>query len=430
MGNSTTSSSGGWFFNEESTPVLLRLLDARSLEISPSEELIGIVGLGADLQSVATVKRGEPVTVSVGVGTTLSIDFEAQPLGRTSTGGNRYLGNVSLPLECVARRCGGSLYHMWFPLEKEPPAALTPQSGSGSVTPQSGSQLFEQFDRSLRSAARDPRLPVVCLSLCQASSPQAARDRYELHTDPPEKALRFDSLLQSHAQHSRLLQALYRQCRAVTRSQEGDGQSLSRTDLNDSWSWASLERSRRSRDMPVGSLSSDPGQPEEVSRLRRDIDTTTREANARINQASDAIRTLRERLSAKQAEHEQMRRETARQRQDAEALETQNEQFRLQLIRSAREGGGEDRAEELRRLRREAEVLKEQKDALVLILEDLYGAVGSNGGAEQEAPQNQEPPPVDDEATPNTVEPLSETWTNMLPRPSELFGPAVLEERK
>jgi len=404
--------------------VLLRLIDARCLGLAPSEELVGIVGLGSDLQGTAAVKRGEPVTVSVGVGTTLTIDFEAQPAGRASSGGNRYLGSVYLPLECVARRCGGSLYHMWFPLESKPPSALSPQNGS-----ERGSQLFDQFDRSLRSAARDPRLPVVCLSLCQASSPQAERDRYELHTEPPEKALRFDSLLQSHAQHSRLLQALYRQCRAVTRSQEGDSMSQSRQDLNDSWSWASLERSRRSRDMPVGSLSSDPGQLEEVTRLKTDIDTTTREANARINQASDAIRTLRERLSAKQAEHEQMRRETARQRQDAEALETQNEQFRLQLERRAREGGGEDRAEELRRLRREAEVLKEQKDALVLILEDLYGAVGS-GGTEHESSHHQEASPLDGEATPHTVEPLSETWTNMLPRPSELFGPAVLEERR
>jgi len=423
MGNSTTGSSGGgWFFNEESTPVLLRLLDAHCLGLSSSEELVGIVGLGADLQNVATVTRGEPVTVSVGVGTTLSIDFEAQPSGRTSTGGNRYLGSVVLPLECVARRCGGSLYHMWFPLDTNPPPAPSPQNGSGS---ERGSQLFEQFDRSLRSAARDPRLPVVCLSLSQASAAHAERDRYELHSDPPEKALRFDSLLQSHAQHSRLLQALYRQCRAVTRTQEVV------TDLNDSWSWASSERARRSNTMPVGSLSSDPGLIERVTELKSDIDTTTREANARINQASDAIRTLRERLGAKQAEHEQMRRETARQRQDAEAMETQNEQFRLQLERRAREGGGEDRAEELRRLRREAEVLKEQKDALVLILEDLYGAVGTAGVAE-EAAQNQEPPPLDadGEVTPNTVEPLGETWTNMLPRPSELFGPSVLEERR
>lgn len=422
MGNSTAGSSGGgWFFNEESTPVLVRLLDARCLGLGSSEELVGLVGLGADLQNVATVKRGEPVTVSVGVGTTLSIDFEAQPAGRNSSGGNRYLGSVYLPLECVARRCGGSLYHMWFPLETNPPPEAA--SPTNSSTSERGSHLFEQFDRSLRSAARDPRLPVVCLSLCQASALHAERDRYELHSDPPEKALRFDSLLQSHAQHSRLLQALYRQCRAVTRTQEVV------TDLNDSWSWNQSERARRSRDMPLGSMSSDPGQIEKVTDLRNDIDTTTREANARINQASDAIRTLRDRLSAKQSEHEQMRRETARQQQDAEALETQNEQFRLQLERRAREGGGEDRAEELRRLRREAEVLKEQKDALVLILEDLYGAVGSGGGAEEEPSHNQEPPPLEGEATPHTVEPLGETWTNMLPRPSELFGPGVIQDR-
>lgn len=429
MGN-TAPGSGSWFFTEETTLVLLRLLDARCIGLTVGEELAGIISLGSDVLNVAIVRRGEPVTVPVGATNTLSLEFQAVAVG-AEVGSGRFLGRVSLPLECIARRCGGSLYHMWFPLDPVHQPAQQPHV----VGPHGTGQLFDQFDRLLRNAARDPRLPLVCLSLCQVDSPEAARERYELNAEPVEKAARFDSLLQSHGQHSRLLQALYRQCRAG-RSAGHPGPEVDSSatqvapQLRDALidSWACVER--RSADAAMSGLNNSPGagQFEEAARLRHDIETTTKEANMRINQASDAIRTLKERLSSKQSEHERMRRETARLRRDAEALENENEQFRLQLERRAREGGTkEDRDEELRRLMREAEVLKEQKDALVLILEDLYGAVGTSSRPVREEAKASGGSAEDAGQVPGTVEPL-ETWTNMLPRPSELFASGVLED--
>lgn len=462
MGN-TAPGSGSWFFTEETSLALLRLLDARSLGLTLGEELAGIISLGSDVPNVAIVRRGEPVTVPFGATTNLSLEFQAVAVGADARSG-RFLGGISLPLECVARRCGGSLYHMWFPLD----LAHQPAQQPHVVSPHGTGQLFDQFDRSLRNAARDPRSPLVCLSLCQIDSPEAARERYELNAEPAEKAARFDSLLQSHGQHSRLLQALYRQCRSG-RSAGHPGPEVDSSpaqvapQLRDALmdSWACVERrgilqhdslrdlpgppevrhpdgfsrrpgdiARRSADAAMSGLnnSAGAGQFDEAARLRHDIETTTKEANMRINQASDAIRTLKERLSSKQSEHEKMRRETARLRRDAEALENENEQFRLQLERRAREGGmKEDRNEELRRLMREAEVLKEQKDALVLILEDLYGAVGTSSRPVREEAKASGGSAEDAGQVPGTVEPL-ETWTNMLPRPSELFATGVLED--
>lgn len=349
-----------------------------------------------------------------------------------------------MPLEHIARRCGGSLYHTWLPLD----VAQQPSRGTPLGSPGTDSNSYELFDKALRNAARDPRLPLVCISLCQADMPRAESERYDLKADPTERSLRFCSLLQSHAQHSRLLQALYRQCRAGRQAaSEAERQPQMLPQLRDALvdSWASVARhdagglefagppealhsagARRAGETPVASGQLDVGTgqlEEEASRLRQQIEGTTREANSRINQASEAIRTLKEWLAAKQAEHERLRRESLRARRDGDALENENEQLRLQLERRAREHGSPDeKREELRRLRRDAEVLGEQKEALVLILEDLYGAVG------QEAAAPQEPEPPRAEEAPAAEEP-QETWTNMLPRPSELFASGVLDER-
>jgi len=461
MGNSAGSASG-WFFSEEVTLVLLRLHDVRCVGLSLGEEVSGVINSGADSPNLFCVRRSAPVSVPVGAGTTLTVEFQAVPTGN-EVGGGRVLGSVVLPLEHIARRCCGSLYHMWLPLDG---AQSSNRGGGSSMTTQpslgSDAHTLDNFDRALRSAARDPRFPLVCLSLCQADSSQAEKERYELNAEAADKALRFYSLLQSHAQHSRLLQALYRQSRSGRAvAAETDNRSQMLPQLRDALvdSWASLAQARsfqftrndslgpelsgasevtnsRSLDTSVGAglIEVAAGPVEDASRLRLDIETTTREANARINQASDAIRTLKERLSAKQAEHERLRKETVRIRRDADALENENEQLRLCLERRAREQGCPgDREEEMRRLRREAEVLGEQKDALVLILEDLYGAVGRETGAVASAGVPPAPGAAAPREPPGSLlpppEPAMETFTHLLPRPSELFASGALDDR-
>merc|ERR1712232_61645 len=164
---------------------------------------------------------------------------------------------------------------------------------------------------------------------------------------------------------------------------------------------------------------------------------TTTEANTRINQASDAIRTLKERLSTRQTEHERLRQETAQLRREASAVELENQRLRSQLEQSD-PGGivgslsvGSDREEEATRLRREVEMLTEQKEALVLILEDLYGVVRKDDGKKSSVGTSgtgiggalEHSASIGDASMGiESAKPEQETWTNMLPRPSELFA--------
>merc|ERR1712039_127078 len=160
--------------------------------------------------------------------------------------------------------------------------------------------------------------------------------------------------------------------------------------------------------------------------MGQEITSTTQEANARIQQASDAIRTLKERLGSKHLEHDKLRSDTARLKREAQALEQDNEHLRKCGVTLT--GTREDRDVEVKRLQRDVEVLTEQKEALVLILQDLYGAVGDKT-PQSLSPQQAELKPKDSEVrrenSPPRVEPLEpasrqQSWTNMLPRPSEL----------
>lgn len=284
---------------------------------------------------------------------------------------------------------------------------------------------------------------MVSLSLCRADLPGADLEFYESSATSADKALHFYSLLQSHAQHARLVQALYRQCRIV---QQGRG-CAPQDPLGDSFAVHPGGPPRRSRqdgglDFDLPEINED-GRSDDPVRLRQEIDSMTSEANARINQASDAIRTLKERLSARQAENDQLKQDTIRLRREATELEIENERLGLKLERRDRDrGDNEEREAEGKRLKREVEVLNDHKEALLLILNDLYGHLGSS------------PPPVASGATASpsaaasTATPVGtgsassghygspgkgdageqEGWTNMLPRPSEIFASGVLDD--
>merc|ERR1740121_1597810 len=130
----------------------------------------------------------------------------------------------------------------------------------------------------------------------------------------------------------------------------------------------------------------------------------------------------------KQAEHARLQQESARFRGDAERLERENDQ----LARSLECPGAAGGAQEAEGLRREVDRLKEQKEALLLILQDLYG-----NGAESDAPKGiavEAPSQVEARGHTEPAVDLArrdaeaqEQWTNMLPRPSELFASGVLD---
>mmetsp|Transcript_109725 Transcript_109725/g.354257 ORF Transcript_109725/g.354257 Transcript_109725/m.354257 type:complete len:234 (-) Transcript_109725:55-756(-) len=156
-----------------------------------------------------------------------------------------------------------------------------------------------------------------------------------------------------------------------------------------------------------------------VSRLQREVKSTTQQANARIGEVGDAIRALREQVSLEQAAHERLRREAAGLRDSASMLQLENERLALQLERRE-----EDVREEVQQLQREVHILSEQKSALVCILEEIYGA-----GQTERSQKPQECRLSTDSGASSLAADLAETcntqkqsWTNVLPRPSELLA--------
>merc|ERR1712107_215057 len=109
------------------------------------------------------------------------------------------------------------------------------------------------------------------------------------------------------------------------RTGEGDSRRVpgraNRDCLADSWATVYASRSRAggpgivspgrqspaslgASEVATGLFDTNTKEAEDTTRLRHEIDSTTAEANVRINQASDAIRTLKDRLGLRQAEHE------------------------------------------------------------------------------------------------------------------------------
>jgi len=453
MGNTSTV-TGSWFSfgEEEKTQVVLQLHDSRCVALTPGEDLVGLIGLGDDESSAAanlssssfrTVRRNKPSDFVVTSDTMVIAEFRAVPSrcpspGNDGIGNARVLGQVLLPLAHIARRCCGCLYQIWLPLSAPWPNFQRSDSPTHARSSPSNDAAKDssasQFDRALRNAARDPRWPMVCLSLYPMDSLEGFEDRYEANVPREVKGIRFDSLLHSHAQHARLLQALYRHLRSIQQGKKaGHGAARILPQVKDPLDEKlhSLDITKRSTGGPDSfgttdvsalnpssraSAATDGPQAEEVSTLKHEIDTTTAEANVRINQASDAIRTLKERLSKEQVQHEKLQKEAARFRHDSDLLEIENERLSLQIERRMRERGPIDsRGEEVKKLRKEADVLREQKEALVQVLEGLYN---------KDAPGTE---------AANRVQPLGiapegqESFTNMLPRPSELFAGCVTE---
>lgn len=451
--------------------VTLALEDARYIALLPGEELEAVVHVSLSDPGSSRLTKRSPATVSVGPETVLFVEFQTVVSGLLETA--RCVGGVSLPLDHIVRHCGGSLNHIWQPLQ---PSSLAHRGGGSETDALDIEQHVQLFQEGIRMATRDLRKPIVCLSLCRGSSIQ----RYEnfMTATEAEKAANFISVQQSHVQQARMLQALYRQVRNNQAAAQSNQQLPDmREGLSDSWSHSSFSckpkrhdhidmDSSQNQNADVAESEQHRALEERLHILRQDIAATTEDANARINQATKSIQTLEEKQTMKQVDLLQKRKEVARLWHDAEAVELENQKLELQLQRRSLTGSPAPdsmQQEEIEKLRKEQEDLTTQKEALLLILKDFYGAMGKeppsleymiskNSQSEAsyahsspsqatkpatplEAPVLQEDPAPSHggyTATPEASASHNEAeagWSNMLPRPSELLSTGLLQPR-
>lgn len=404
MGSAASSDAQG-----EKSKLRLTLNERRGIPLRENEDFYGVVLFsGAEY-----LRRGTPIVFPVTSDTILMIEFRAALFG--SANNTRTVGSVRLPLQHLWKRCGQSLFYMWFPLNPSLPRA-----------PPSQNEMNNEFDRGLRNAARDPEWPLVCLSLGLAALPEAVCGHYDFSITPNVKSLCFDGLMLSHSQHGVLLQTLYRQVRVLknlglqVQKENMYSESEIYANRNSSYShFVDVPRVHIQREgtLDIGndilSLSTRRLKHDwhDVEHLQAEIESRNSEAVLRLNKASESIKILDDRLVARQADYERIEQVITCLTHDADELEIENERMVLQLERQARQGTTiSQREEECRQLHRELIVLQEQKEALLLILEDLYGSVRGDAPVvrRNHGPLMQKGSP-------------QEGWTNMLPPPSEIM---------
>ncbi|CAE7416082.1 unnamed protein product [Symbiodinium natans] len=328
MGVSTSNLQGPWFF-PESAQIVVVLNDARNIALLNGEELSALIQVEPQ-DELHHLTRESPASLSVSPNTILVVKFHAIVQGLQDTA--RCLGDIVLPLDHVARVCAGSLYQVWLPLQP----ALSPVLEEDHV---------DNFDKAVWKAARDPRKPMVCLSLYAGCIPQASKD-YLFNASASEKADRFLGLLQSHTQHMRLLQALYREVRSNQAAQQLD-LSRSKDGLADSWPTESRRfEAAGTPDLPGPKEARGDGEDvprddikETLDYLREEIKATTADADARINKAAESVTTLKDMIQGKQVELIQRRKEVSRLWHDAESVELENQKLQVQLTRASLNAG-------------------------------------------------------------------------------------------
>lgn len=414
--------------------VRLKLSDIRGIKLKAEECFYGVVGAGLSSSDIAPVRRGSPIEFDVSGDMVLLIEFRTASPGGSNT---RTVGTVRMPLEHMSKRFGQNLYHMWFPLDP----SISSQKGDSQA---SQNEMNEQFDRALRNAPRDPQWPLVCLSLGLADFPEAVNDAAPQMKQV--KLLCFEGVLQSHIQHSRLLQTLYRHVRALkpmgpraqmerysceSETHVPSGPLYTRSTSSSNWVPFQLPREntfdvckpfqlQRQNTFDVGndifSLSGrdscQGNQWRSLVQLRTEIESTTAEAHSRISQANDSVRTLKDRLAVRQKDCNEFQQKILSLTQQTNVLEMENERLacQLQSDRGTATMTMREHEEEENKHRQEADMLREQNEALVLILEDLYGAVQKNSSTRQSKPDA-------------LIFEGGQTdgWTNMLPSPSDLL---------
>jgi len=308
----------------------LCLHSVHNVQHAPNESYYGMAtDHSLDVEIPVTSER--PARLTASLESVISVRIFLHSRGAPSTN-DRPVGQLSIPIGEMIDLCGPGVYQTWFTLEDAQPYVMV------------RNQIVERFRRALHGVSMELHAPRICLTMLESSA-----EPTEWAKEERNRITYYGPLLVSHVQHLQTVQAYF---------DRGDKISTNSTEA------ASL-RGELER------LKLQQQQDEEVGQLQRELDQITDEANKRIEKGNAAIVKLKGELKhLRDVEAAQLQRD----RQDAEnqlqKLRQESIQLQQRAENSAVDANGD---EELNKLRQDVLVLNNQKDALMKMVQEIYG---------------------------------------------------------
>lgn len=338
------------------------LHSVHNVQHSPNESYYGMAtDHASEVEIPVTSER--PARLMAGIDSVISVRVFLHNRGSPSTS-DRPVGQLSIPVREMLDMCGPGLYQTWFLLD-----APTPYGGMQR------SHILERFRRSLHGVSMELHTSRICLTLLESSTEPA-----DWPKDEKDRVTYYEPLLISHQQHVQITQAYFdyierAEPASATRaaSKKPGAATSAQSPVEASALKAELERLQHQQ------------REEEVGLLQRELDQITEEANKRIEKGNTAIKELKAELKhLRDVEAVQLQRENAEVDQRVRALRQENEELRRRVESSQDDAAADD---ELQKLQQEVMVLTNQKDALLKMVQDVYGTTQTAPGGEEANPQ-------------------------------------------
>jgi len=368
----------GWGVDDKKE-VVLCLHSVHNVQHSPNESYYGMAtDHSLDVEIPVTSER--PARLTASLESVISVRIFLHSRGAPSTN-DRPVGQLSIPIGEMIDLCGPGVYQTWFTLEDAQPYVMV------------RSQVVERFRRALHGVSMELHAPRICLTMLESSA-----EPTEWAKEERNRITYYGPLLVSHVQHLQTVQAYF------------DGSDkIASNSFEATSSKGDLER-----------LKLQQQQDEEVGQLQRELDQITDEANKRIEKGNAAIVKLKGELKhLRDIEAAQLQRE----RQQAESQLQTLRQESVQLQQRAENSVNDATCDhELNTLRQDVLVLKNQKAALMKMVQDIYGTAQTQTPAQVAAAAALAT--ISGDADANGRAPLTPAAGNLLPDAHELIdGP-------
>lgn len=338
--------------------VTLCLHSVHNVEHLPNESYYGMA-TASDGDETVPVTSERSARLLVRADSVVSVRIFLHERGAPSCN-DRCVGQLAVPVQEVVSMCGPGIYQTWFLLDS---------TASYNAVPRS--RLAERFRQALHGVSQELRAPRVCLTLLESDADPAF-----WATDEAAQITYYDALLVAHAQHLQATRGYFdltgsgddplspqlnrpvgRRCTEGARA--GDPAHSARLH-------AELERlQKRQREEEATA---------QIAQLQAELDQVTDEANRRIEKGNEAILKLKAQLKdLRDVDAPNLISDRSKVEQQLEAARRRNGEL-TNKVNAPQTSPDDADFEDLAQLRQEILVLTNQKEALMKMVQDVYGA--------------------------------------------------------